>query len=233
MALCKHTSSPNYSLKALILNEFFDALELDRRISFNAWRLDSARQGLTDLSFDELLEIEQQLDTDVVRWNLLYQESLSKGYSPNAFPLEVRRLNNAFYARLKRLRKRVVSMMESYRCLWFATLTFDDDTLSKMGANMRRRHVKEFLNDYPEYIANIDFGKKNGREHYHAIIAGDSVINSNWTQYGFIHLEMINLDLEDDIVPVAKYVAKLSNHAVKITTNQNKIIYSRSKRNAK
>ena len=87
----------------------------------------------------------------------------------------------------------------------------------------RRRYVRHFLDDYGAYVANIDFGAKNGREHYHAILQCSSVDCSLW-RYG-------NLDFKRVLTPnsqaISKYISKLTNHALKETTKGFNIIYSR------
>ena len=53
----------------------------------------------------------------------------------------------------------------------FATFTFTDEALKATSAKTRRRYVSWACKAFTdEYVANIDFGAKNGREHYHAIL---------------------------------------------------------------
>lgn len=227
--------SGNLTIKQFILCYFPDALKLDRRLSWLSYKLEAIRDGKDDdTSYDEALQLEREFDEGMMRFGLLRLESRQRGFSDDLLFTYVRRLNNAFYARLKRLRARVAGMIVKYNSLWFVTLTFSDETLARTSQAYRKRLVKQFLNDYPEYVANIDYGKENEREHYHALVAGNSIIDSNWTKYGFIYNELCLLSDIDSTVPaVSKYVAKLSNHAVKETCKQNYLIYSRSKKNEK
>lgn len=137
---------------------------------------------------------------------------------------EARRINHASYYRVQRLKRRIVSMLESGECL-FLTLTFTDATLGKTTEDTRRQAVRRYLKSFGvPYVANIDYGKKNGREHYHAVIQTDHVDYSAYT-YGAINGEKIHS--AEDYVKLSKYVAKLTNHAIKQTNKRQVIIYSK------
>lgn len=118
--------------------------------------------------------------------------------------------------------------------VFFITLTFNDWALS-LSPSYRRDMVSRFLNEYClDYIANIDYGSENGREHYHAIIVPRSDLSlsprrleSNKVhyyaefldgykqKYGFYECELIDFDA-DNIEKVSRYLAKLSNHSIKV-----------------
>ena len=111
----------------------------------------------------------------------------------------------------------------------FGTLTFTDDVLKKTSAQTRKRYVERYLKQIGfAYIANVDYGSKNGREHYHFVVAtGDKNKLGKW-QYGFTKLLNVG-DSESDSTRVSKYISKLSNHAVKHTNKRCVIIYSKNK----
>lgn len=137
---------------------------------------------------------------------------------------EARRINHASFCRVQRLKKRIASMLDSGPCL-FLTLTFTDEVLRKTTEDTRRQFVRRYLKSFGvPYVANIDYGKKNGREHYHAVIQTDHVDYSAYT-YGAINGEKIHS--VDDYVKLSKYVAKLTNHAIKQTNKRQVIIYSK------
>lgn len=150
---------------------------------------------------------------------------------------EYRRISDAKFARVRRLKKRIFDMIYKNECL-FLTLTFNDDALKNNTADSRRQAVRRFLNLFNvPYVANIDFGKKNGREHYHAVIQIGKIDYHLWT-YGAINGLRIRNDLkydEDGVVSsesvekISRYVAKLTNHAIKETTRRSVIMYSRGK----
>lgn len=109
--------------------------------------------------------------------------------------------------------------MLDYSVCVFLTLTFNPKTLSNTNYDTRRKYVRDFLksqNDY--YVANIDFGEKKGREHYHAIICGDNIDYASW-KYGTCNGRRIDTD-DKSIDCISKYVTRLSNHALKQSTGK-------------
>jgi hypothetical protein len=139
---------------------------------------------------------------------------------------EACKINYATYKRVKRLKDRIAYLLSNGDCT-FLTLTFTDEVLATTSPETRRRYITRFLKrfDVP-YIANKDFGSKNGREHYHAIIQSQNVDYSLY-EYGSIDGEKIYNRKNDDI-KLAKYISKLTNHAIKETCNGSKIIYSKN-----
>lgn len=149
-------------------------------------------------------------------------------YFSKNFPVEWKecgRISRSSYARTKRLKDRITSILNSGDCL-FLTLTFTDKVLSETSSATRKAYVKRFLCSLDcTYVANIDYGKRNGREHYHAVVGIDNIDYHLWS-YGAINGLKIRNDT-DDITRISKYVSKLTNHAIKKTTKRNAIIYSR------
>lgn len=119
----------------------------------------------------------------------------------------------------------------------FLTLTFKDAVLASTSKETRRRYVSRFLKANSDlYVANIDYGAKNHREHYHAIVKSDIVDLKGWT-FGAINAARIrNKNL--DLIRSCKYVDKLTNHCLKSSTSDYKLlratrlIYSRNLKNA-
>lgn len=144
---------------------------------------------------------------------------------------ECMKINHAEYERTKRLKNRVATMLLNGSCI-FLTLTFTDATLKETTPQQRRVAVSRYLKQYNcMYVANIDFGKdetKTMREHYHALINCDKVEFESWRKYGNINAKRVrNKDIESDKTKLSKYIAKLSNHAIKETTKRSCLIYSR------
>ena len=84
----------------------------------------------------------------------------------------------------KRVRRRITELMVFTPCS-FLTLTFTDEVLNNTTEETRRRYVARFLKSISEnYVGNIDYGSKNEREHYHAIVEGQDLDLTGWT-YGF------------------------------------------------
>lgn len=192
-------SKPNYKLKSEVLKT-----DLPLRIK----KLDYlCRENIT-------YEICEELDS------LLLQ------YGGN-FIDEARRLNQSFNKRACRLKERIRSYLEMGQCIWL-TLTFSEDVLSSTSVDTRRKYVQRYLKSQSDYyLANIDFGKTTEREHYHAVVLSEHLDKSAWI-YGFTWTERIKNHLTSD-TKLAKYVSKLTNHAIKETTKRQCYIYSRCK----
>lgn len=143
---------------------------------------------------------------------------------------EARKINTATYQRTKRLRSRIRHLLELGNCL-FLTYTFTDETFSKTNQETRKKYVKRHLNEFCPggFVANIDYGKLNEREHYHALVLADKVDGATW-KYGNLDFERLRLKGEQydkTLTRIPKYINKLTNHAIKETTKQCRIIYSK------
>ena len=148
-----------------------------------------------DFEFAHKLDLDLK-ETNPIEWN------------------EARKINFAYYSRVKRLKKKIAKMLESGNCI-FLTFTFTDKVLEITNADTRRRKVRRYLSSYNcDYVANIDFGAKNGREHYHALIQCDKV-DYNAFDYGALNGERVRST--NYFEKLAKYISKLTNHAIKDT----------------
>jgi len=134
-------------------------------------------------------------------------------------------LNYARYKRKERVTNRIGKYIRAGDC-FFLTLTFTDDVLSKTSVETRRKYVRRYLKSLtPCYVGNIDFGKTTEREHYHALVVCAEVVET-W-KYGFIGIRKLP-PTDSDMEAVCRYVAKLSNHAMKENDGvAPRIIYSR------
>ena len=141
---------------------------------------------------------------------------------------EVEKICKASIQRTKRLRTRIETILLSGNCL-FLTLTFNDNTLNSTSIETRRKYVSRYLKSFNcLYVANIDFGSKNHREHYHAVVGLDNIDLSAWRTYGNINVQKVrNNSIELNKKRLSKYICKLSNHAIKETTKRSCLIYSR------
>jgi hypothetical protein len=164
---------------------------------------------LNDYSF-------QDLENEIKEFVNLY------GYTTYKVATNV---NHASYKRTARLKERIREAVESGSA-WFITITFNPETLSKTNEQTRRKYVSRWLKSLTSfYVANIDYGAKNSREHYHAIITSDQRPPKTWS-YGFIDILKVKTT-ENDTKRISKYISKLTNHAIKHTTKSKRIIYSR------
>lgn len=146
-----------------------------------------------------------------------------RNQDPALFSEAVKAANSDF-ARNTRLKNRISTYLQMGSCI-FLTLTFNDECLSHTSSSTRRDYVKKFLRKCSNhYVANVDFGSKGGREHYHAIVVAESVDFSLW-KHGAINGKRIRETSEP--LCLAKYISKLVNHAIKETTKRTAFIYSR------
>lgn len=136
------------------------------------------------------------------------------------------RLNESKYRKAKKVRDKITDLVLNHNAL-FITLTFNDKTMSKTNADKRRRLVQRYLKENcKEYVSNIDFGKLNGREHYHAVVSNDLQLKG-WFKYGSIDVEHIK-PFETSTKKLSKYITKLTNHALKVGAVAPRLIYSRN-----
>jgi hypothetical protein len=137
-------------------------------------------------------------------------------------------INNANFQRVKRLKKRIDTIIKNGSA-YFITITFNDLVLTNTSELTRRRYVARYLQTISDnYAANIDYGDQTGREHYHAVVKSEKRPINTW-EYGFIKIQKVN-DGDKDITRLAKYTSKLTNHAIKNGNINNRIIYSRTKK---
>jgi len=209
-------SKPNYELKAKVLNN--GMVEAQRKLSLTYFKKYQEEKALIENG--EIIENWIPLnDNEIKTYEMMAQ----------AFPVEWKeayRVNDASYKRVKRLKERIKSMITSGSCI-FLTLTFKPDVLESTNEDTRKRYVKRALKTMSNnYVANIDYGEKNEREHYHAIVLCDKVSQEQW-KYGNLDFERVRTNQEDSPVKIAKYITKLTNHAIKETVKQNRMIYSR------
>lgn len=206
---------PNYALKSQVIANGY--CEIQRKISLSIFKHNQETQAYYENG--EIIDLKKPYSFD-------YANQLLSIYSTNkTMWQEAQKVNDASYHRNIRLKARIKNMLLSGQCL-FLTLTFTNDILSKTSEKTRRTYVARFLKTYSnKYVANIDYGKKNEREHYHAVILCDYVSCKNWT-YGNLDIQKIILN-DTCNVKLAKYINKLSNHAIKETTKRVHLIYGK------
>lgn len=208
---------PNYKLKADILNEN-NFLHSFIKVEKQEYRFFNDK-----ISYEEY-EVSRALRDYLYKSNREWYE-------------ECGRMSHARCKRVVRIRKYITDIMISSPCQ-FLTFTFTDKSLQDTSPETRRQVVRRFLTDLNvPYVANIDFGKKNGREHYHAVVASGKVNYKLW-DYGALNGKVIRNDVKVDedgsisiesAQKISRYIAKLTNHAIKQTVRRNVAIYCRKK----
>lgn len=212
-------SKINYELKSHVLNDYGDLLKDVNRASKLAY---ATRLFNETGVISYCLEHEEEYKTHEELLNYCLEHELIEEY------LECFKILHSTYARTKRLKDKVKSLLLNGDCV-FATLTFNDDTLANTTAKTRRTYVSRYLRSFNvPYIANIDFGSENRREHYHAIINLKRLTLEGWRNYGNINVKRIrNKSIDKDTARLSKYISKLSNHCIKETTKRSSLLYSR------
>lgn len=210
----------DYAFKSYVLNEHKELIKRIKKSKLYEFKIAQYYDN------GEITPFLERLSNETMRFNDLLVECVENGLKREFN--EVIKIDNANYHRVKRLKDRVAKMLNKGKCI-FLTLTFNDLTLANTTAKERRVAVVRYLKTFKaDYIANIDFGAINHREHYHALIVADKVNYSKWNKYGNINGQKVRLnDIDNDKTKLAKYIAKLSNHAIKETTKRNALIYSR------
>ena len=81
----------------------------------------------------------------------------------------IRNLNSCYEKQIKRYDKRIELMLEE--CfIYFMTFTLSDKFISLKTQTITRK-IKEALAQASQWILNADYGKTNGRLHYHALVS--------------------------------------------------------------
>lgn len=125
----------------------------------------------------------------------------------------------AIFKMQHRIRDRIQHMLNTNENVFFITMTFDDNHLPKSNDDKIKSidDVIQFMksNNVSAFVANVDYGKDNGRFHWHAV--AQSVYDFShihWTQgaVNFKRVPKTQIPLK-----LSRYLVKLQRHAVKIT----------------
>lgn len=160
-------------------------------------------------------------------------DALSRLYGLS--PLEISRYSAALNslmtsrrAKMKRIEAKIQGWLDR-GIVDFITLTWNDAALKNNSFENRKKRIRYVLNQTcDDFIANIDFGDKNGREHYHAITLNccDLELAALQKDFGFICVECVN----DNTSKLVEYLDKLRNHALKESAGFGKnLIYCRKR----
>ena len=210
-------NKPDYKLKAQAIEKGY--CELERKCHLAEWKYYQ-----NSIAFYDTGEVDAYISEEEYNNIKSLKKAVIKDENDAILYKEAHKVNKASYSRRDRLSKRIKTMLTSGSCI-FLTLTFTDDVLASTSEDTRHRYVTRFLKTVSDrYVANIDYGKLNEREHYHAIVLAQKVDNKLWS-YGSINFERIRINSNEKIL--AKYICKLVNHAIKETTKRNHTIYSK------
>lgn len=139
------------------------------------------------------------------------------------------RILKARYQKCSRIKKRFVYLLTRFDYIWFITFTFDNYYINKSDRT-KRDLMKSVLNTHDfKYMLNIDYGKKNEREHYHCIIGTNIDFDVNQYIQSFYPCHCLAIQCKkgkNDFKRLLKYINKLTNHCLKSTTKNRRMLYN-------
>lgn len=122
----------------------------------------------------------------------------------------------------RRTRHYLLDMRSRFINLHFVTFTFNEDVMTSTNDDTRHRYVARFLNEHTrDYYANVDYGSKTQRQHYHAVVALKDYPMPPFP-YGYYDIEVVREDKRNngDLKAISTYINKLANHAGKLGTGR-------------
>lgn len=173
----------------------------------NAWK-----KGLNDVADDFLCVLDK-----------LYPDEFDEAVKVHRYVNALHSWNTSRRAKKKRLYEKLVRWSVE-DVVSFVTLTFNDETLDHTIFSVRKGYVKLCLDkSCLDWVANIDFGEKNGREHYHAIVKGcqNKVLTDLWSGNGFLKIDTVS----EVSGSLCEYIDKLCNHALKESVGFHQLMY--------
>lgn len=192
----------DYDLKKRCIEEQKDVLL--RELNYNLWVLKD--------HFDK-----PSLEEWHTYWNLIETKFTKEEYRVCT------NLNHNRRRRRNLLRDRIELMLQCGTC-YFITLTFNDDYINLKNSTMRE-YVKRLFNSLDViYVANIDYGELHERVHYHAVVCSDEKPDLSGWNCGFTNAKEITYGNSQRL---GDYINKLTNHAIKHSTMNNYVIYSK------
>lgn len=221
---------PNYLLKSYLLNYNQDLLKELRQASYNEYR----ERELCD---NGVILCDAFKGDNCITYEDVY---IKYNYSP--IVKECVKINHAFTNRKFHLKDRIKdiyldSLNSNCNC-YFLTLTFSNELITKTSEKTRRRYITRLLKKYcRHYVGNIDFGvdkRYTEREHYHAFISTNKIQELMKAYYkltnSYVYTEKMRVkdNLSDNCKRLSKYIAKLTNHAIKESVKRNVYVFDRN-----
>lgn len=117
-----------------------------------------------------------------------------------------------------RISDRVQHMIESEKNVYFLTFTFNDENLPLNDTQkiLSGNTLHDFMidNNVLMYVANVDYGKKNGRFHWHAVALSENPFSHEFWTMGTVNFKKV----PKTSIPLklTRYIIKLKRHATKV-----------------
>lgn len=142
---------------------------------------------------------------------------------------ELEKTLNARQQKVGRINRRLVYLLTRCDYIWFITFTFDNHYINKSDRT-KRDLMKEVLNTHDfKYMLNIDYGKSTEREHYHCILGTNIDFDVNQYIKSFYPCFSLSIQCKkgkNDYKRLSKYINKLTNHCIKATTKNRRMLYN-------
>lgn len=178
------------------------------------------------------MDIEREVDTLFLQDLIEYNRYRFLCFKNGVDYVEIKELERSLNSRVQkcnRIKRRLVYLLTRFDYIWFITFTFDNHYINKSDRT-KRDLMKNVLNQYDfKYILNIDYGKQTEREHYHCILGTNHNIDINTLikeQYPCFSLSIQCKKGRGDYIRLSKYINKLSNHCIKATTKNRRMLYN-------
>lgn len=174
--------------------------------------------------------IDTILERDIIYYNKARLRAFRDGY---VLPTnqDYENILSSRYHKVSRVKQHLVYMIMKRKYHYFITFTFDDDYIQCCDRTKRdavKKAIKS-INADVLYIMNIDFGSKTEREHFHVLLGTDSPTDlvSHFSSEYPCFFKVMPIYLSDrSITKISKYINKLSNHCIKDSTRNRRIVYN-------
>jgi hypothetical protein len=117
-----------------------------------------------------------------------------------------------------RITERINYMLTGENPVFFLTFTYDDEHLpDSIHEYDTQQHIIEYFQAHKgviSYVANTDYGKENGRFHWHAVAESLDPFDAYAWEYGAINFKRI--PRTSITKQLTRYLIKLKRHATKV-----------------
>lgn len=178
------------------------------------------------------MEIEREVDTLFLQDLIEYNKYRFLCFKNGVDYVEIKELEQSLHSRVQkcnRIKRRLVYLLTRYNYIWFITFTFDNNYINKCDRTKKRLMQKVLDTHDFKYMLNIDYGKQTEREHYHCILGTNENIDvNNFIQnyYPCFSLSIQCKKGKGDYIRLSKYINKLTNHCIKATTKNRRMVYN-------
>lgn len=158
----------------------------------------------------------------------IYKHDLLSNYIDSNFYKKIINFNRNMSSKKRRCRAKLEEMCKNFNYVYFMTYQLYDDVLALKDETQKKLVSKWLKGKSNMYVLNVDYGDLKGRKHFHAVFGTNDKIPYKSLESN-ITLKLIPNKL-DDKERISKYITKLSAHAVKISTKNQRLTYWKRKK---